>query len=146
MKCSTIILFAVNALGLVSAAAVADPEPASIVNPDDLVNNLETRRCFLSGEKFDDMPKTYQKVRDLCAGPFKGTYKKNEVRTYCRAVGRISVKYTIGLQGHNAGSTRNMDFNECVNGLDKEIKNCAKGGDTTYGNWRYRVDPNSGSC
>lgn len=132
MKPSTLLFFAVNYLGLASAAAIA--------NPDDSLHAMEKRKCFKTGANYgNDQNAALNAVETACKGPLKGKYNKRETRVKCYNLsGDKSVKLTVGLTGSNAGSTRTIDRDECMNGLTKEVVNCGKGGDTTYGNWRYR--------
>ncbi|KAH8723849.1 hypothetical protein GQ44DRAFT_750667 [Phaeosphaeriaceae sp. PMI808] len=140
MKPSTLLLFAVNYLGLASTASIA--------NPDDSLHTIEKRDCFSSGANFgSDQNAALDAAQSACNGPLKGKYDKRETRVRCYNLSSNKhVKLTVGLTGPDAGSTRTIGSNECVNGLTKEIVNCSKGGDTTYGNWRYRADPNEGRC
>ncbi|KAK7178059.1 hypothetical protein PSPO01_15890 [Paraphaeosphaeria sporulosa] len=132
MKPSTFLLFAVNYLGLASAASIA--------NPDDSVHAMEKRACFSSGANFgNDQNAALNAARTACNGYLKGKYNKRETRVKCYNLSSNKhVKLTVGLTGPNAGSTRKIGSDECYNGLTKEIIKCSKGGDTTYGNWRYR--------
>ncbi|RYO77859.1 hypothetical protein DL766_004894 [Monosporascus sp. MC13-8B] len=140
MKPSTLLLFAVNYLGLASAASIA--------NPDDSLHAMEKRACFKTGANFgNDQNAALNAARTACNGPLNGKYNKRETRVRCYNLSQSKhVMLTVGLTGRNAGSTRTIGSDECYNGLTKEIINCGKGGDTTYGNWRYRADPNEGRC
>ncbi|KAK3187360.1 hypothetical protein K4F52_003992 [Lecanicillium sp. MT-2017a] len=142
MKPSTLLLVAINTFTLTSAAPSVDP------SVDDVPHAMEKRRCFQSGANFgSDQNAALKAARSACNGPLKGKYNKRETRVRCYNLSnRKHVKLTVGLTGHNAGSTRTIGSDECYNGLIKEIVNCKKGGDTTYGNWRYRADPNEGKC
>ena len=132
MKPSTLLLFAVNYLGLASAA--------SITNPDKSLHAIEKRKCFESGANFGSAQVAALEAADkACSGPLTGKYHKRETRVECYKISSNKhVKLTVGLSGDDAGSTRKLGGAECYNGLAKEILKCDKGGDTTYGNWRYR--------
>lgn len=132
MKPSTFLLFAVNYLGLASAAAIA--------NPDGSLHAIEKRACFKTGASYgNDQDVALNAVETACKGPLQGKYDKRETRVKCYNLsGNKSVKLTVGLTGSNAGSTRTIGSDECIGGLSKEVVNCQRGGDTTYGNWRYR--------
>lgn len=145
MKPSTILFVAVNFLGLASAAAIADPEPYALAEPDvealdPLVSGLEKRKCFESGAKWSSVRKNaIAEAEKHCKGKLKGKYKKRETRVVCQNLpGAKHVVFTIGLTGANAPTSRTLGTAECVDGLTSEIQQCARGGDTTYGRWRYR--------
>ncbi|CAI6091337.1 unnamed protein product [Clonostachys chloroleuca] len=141
MRLST-LLVAVNYLGLASAASIA--------NPADSLYTLNKRNCFESGVSFgSDRGTAVAKARTACNGPLKGTYRKGHShdRSECYNLsGSKQVKFTVGLTGPNAGDSASLSFEDCLDGLSSEIYNCGKGGDTTYGHWRYRADPNEGLC
>jgi hypothetical protein len=133
MKPATLLFFAANSLGLASAASVGSPD-------DGVLSAVEKRACFKSGANFSsDQNDALKAARTACTGPLKGKYSKRETRVRCYNIaGNKHVKLTVGLTGPNAPSTRTIGYSECYNGLVKEIINCGKGGDTTYGRWRYR--------
>ncbi len=130
MQLSVLFVVAVASLGLSSAATTPNPSDS----------HLEKRKCFKTGEKYGDHKGHAQaKVRELCKYSFKGYYKKGEKVTRCYGISsKKSVKYTVGLLGPNAGATRYLGEDECYDGLHKEVVNCNRGGETTYGNWYYR--------
>ncbi|EHK21764.1 uncharacterized protein TRIVIDRAFT_111995 [Trichoderma virens Gv29-8] len=139
MKPSTIFISAISYVSLASSAAIA--------NPDDSLNALEKRSCFKTGASYGAEKAAANKAAlTACSGALTGTYSKRETRVKCYPIGNNKVvMLTIGLTGKNAPSSRTIYSQECFDGLSKEIE-CSKGGDTTYGNWRYRADPNEGSC
>ncbi|KAL2206784.1 hypothetical protein CC79DRAFT_1349646 [Sarocladium strictum] len=141
MKLANLSIVAVSYLSLVSAMPVLGSDDAS---PAD----LEKRKCFHTGESFGSSREAALDAAEYaCTSDLIGTYSKRETRVRCYGIGNgKSVKLTVGLTGKNAPATRRIQFNECVDGLHKEIQNCGRGGDTTYGNWRYRADPNKGGC
>ncbi|KAH6884604.1 hypothetical protein B0T10DRAFT_493468 [Thelonectria olida] len=141
MQLSTLLLYITASISLTSAIAI--PEAG------DSTQHLQKRACFKTGENFGNQRDLAQdKARFACNKHFKGNWKKRETVVKCYDLGSSgkSVLLTVGLTGPNAGSTRYLDPDECFSGLSSEILNCGKGGDTTYGNWRYRADPNSGGC
>jgi len=127
MKLSTFIVFAVAT----SAASISDP-----INS----NALEKRKCFKTGAEYGNQKgEAWEAVREVCKNEFQGTYYKGWKFTRCRNIaGKKSVKFTVGLTGPNAGAKRFLGEEECYSGLHKEVKNCGRGGETTYGNWYYR--------
>jgi hypothetical protein len=140
MKFSALLLIAVKCLGLASALAIA--------NADDNVNVLEERACFESGVTWGNTrDNALVEAQKHCNGIFLGKYNKYETRTKCQNLpGAKHVKFVVGLTGNNAPATRNLGYSECVDGLSSEIIQCSQGGDTTYGRWRFRADPNAGDC
>ncbi|KFY06851.1 hypothetical protein V492_07686 [Pseudogymnoascus sp. VKM F-4246] len=144
MKPSTLLICAVSYLGLASGAAIASPDDSSIA----IDNTIEKRACFKSGVKFGgDQNAALKAARTACNSPFKGKYHKGDNRARCyNLASNKHVKLAVGLVGKNAGSTRTLGADECYNGLISEIMKCSQGGETTYGNWRYRADPNAGRC
>ncbi|KAH7034499.1 uncharacterized protein B0I36DRAFT_316429 [Microdochium trichocladiopsis] len=139
MKPSTLLFVAINYLGLASAAAIT---------PDDTLPAIEKRACFDSGASWGSQRGTaLTRAQTACNGPLKGTYQKRETRPECYSIGGGKiVRFTVGLTGPNAPEERNLGYAECLDGLTSEIISCGKGGDTTYGRWRYRADPNVGTC
>jgi hypothetical protein len=136
MKPATLLFFAANSLGLASAASIGSPN-------DGVLGAVEKRGCFSTGANFgDDRDRALSAARTACQGPLKGNYSKREARVRCYTISSAGsgkhVKLTVGLTGPNAPSSRVIGFDECYDGLSKEINNCGKGGDTTYGNWNYR--------
>ncbi|KAL5349563.1 hypothetical protein ACLOAV_005858 [Pseudogymnoascus australis] len=113
---------------------------------------LHKRECFKTGEHWGaDIEHGINIAKALCtkgylAGDVLGMdYKINESRTFCRNLsGSKSAVYTIGYHGDT--QFRNLKYPECIDGLRKEIYNCGRGGVSSYGNWSYRADPNSGTC
>lgn len=132
MKPTTLLLLAVNSLGLASAASIA--------SPDDNLHVLEKRACFKTGANYGSQrTNALDAVKKACEGPLKGTYVRRETRVRCYNIGgNKHVMVTIGLTGSNAPESRALGVDECRGGLNSEIINCGKGGDTTYGRWRYR--------
>ncbi|KAK4243253.1 hypothetical protein C7999DRAFT_18378 [Corynascus novoguineensis] len=144
MKVSTLLVAAVSYLGLASAAAIANPDGDDVLE----ARNIEPRRCFKSGANFaNQRANARDAAAKACKGPLKGKYYKRETRVRCYGIGGGKhVKLTVGLTGSNAPGERTLGYSECYDGLLSEIMNCGKGGDTTYGRWRFRADPNEGSC
>lgn len=126
------LLVAVNYLALASAAAVA--------NADNSVHDMQKRACFNSGVTFGGDRKNALSAADrACSGPLKGRYYKRQTLVECSNIARNKrVMLTVGLSGPNAPGSKTITKAECYDGLIGEIMRCPKGGDTTYGTWRYR--------
>jgi hypothetical protein len=130
MQSSALLLVALASLGLTSAAAL----------PESVDNNLHKRTCFKTGENYGDQQgEAQQLARTGCNNHFAGTYNKGQSSSYCYNIPNgKSVVFTVSLSGPNAGATRFLGADECYDGLHKEVVNCGKGGESTYGNWYYR--------
>ncbi|KAK2592571.1 hypothetical protein QQS21_009716 [Conoideocrella luteorostrata] len=138
MQFSHLLVVAVASLGFAPAAA----------HPESVDSSLQKRACFKTGEKYGDQrDEAFARVREACRGYFVGTYPKGKLYTKCYNLsGNKHVKLSVGLFGHNAGKTRHLGEAECYDGLKKQVAHCDHGGEKTYGNWRYRADPNKGAC
>lgn len=130
MKVSALLGTAIALSGLASAAAVPEYD-----------HDLDKRRCFSTGEKFGGKY-TYAKARaqEACSTTFvsPSIWEKNEERFACANLddGKM-VDFAISLTGDNAGETRELGYEECIDGLMKQV-GCSKGGQKEYGNWKYR--------
>ncbi len=112
-----------NILGLIAAASFISTAAAG---------------CYQTGAKWSEAGGKDAAIGSLpvVCKALRGTYKKGEEFSYCvqPEKGRrfdFRIKY-IGDDGY-----RNISQRECEDGLVKEIKNCARGGNKSYGNWRY---------
>ncbi|KAH7349815.1 hypothetical protein B0T11DRAFT_332855 [Plectosphaerella cucumerina] len=136
MQPSTLLFALVASEGLVSAASI----PAFNVNERSILDNegtaLEKRACFKTGQKYGDYKGEAQSYsRAACKNVFSGYHRKGQKFTQCYNLPNgNSVNFSVGLLGED----------ECYDGLSKEVKNCARGGQTTYDNWM--TDPNTGRC
>ncbi|KAH6869428.1 hypothetical protein B0T10DRAFT_296282 [Thelonectria olida] len=139
MQPSTLLLFAVASLGFTSAATIPEVTDS---------NHLHKRKCFKTGQPYGNQQGEAQEfARTVCNNHFKGTWRKGDKVSRCYTLpDNKSVIFTVGLLGKNAGATRYLGSDECYDGLHKEVVNCSHGGETTYGNWYYRADPNTGIC
>ncbi|KAF1969410.1 hypothetical protein BU23DRAFT_601608 [Bimuria novae-zelandiae CBS 107.79] len=110
--------------------------------------SLEKRKCFKTGAKWGHPKQLYGKAAVFaCYNKLSGTYKRGQVYRVCGPVSNsMSVEFKLGLTGKNAPKTRYISGGECLSGMSSEINSCSRGGQTTYGNWYYRVDPNKGGC
>ncbi|TRX96372.1 hypothetical protein FHL15_002644 [Xylaria flabelliformis] len=73
-----------------------------------------------------------------------GTYIKGESRMTCvqDSAGR---KWNFDLK-HISGGSRTIKIDECMSGMAKEAHGCWRGGHSSYWNWAYKADPNTGHC
>ncbi|KAH8175973.1 hypothetical protein LIA77_04391 [Sarocladium implicatum] len=151
MKPSYLIILAINGLGLAAALAISNTETErtvvrSIEDRSALVpvESLQKPKCFKTGAPYGkDEKRARNAAKKACRRHLKGTYIEREVRTKCYNIGSLfrkkSVEFSVGYTGGPlAKGSRGLEYDECVHGLMEHILNCPLGGDTTYGNWRYR--------
>ncbi|KAG0143304.1 hypothetical protein CROQUDRAFT_49017 [Cronartium quercuum f. sp. fusiforme G11] len=103
-------------------------------------------KCRTSGATYGtpaNRARASQALQSVCA-ELAGTYGASETKSTCRDSPE-NVRFNFVLQ-HVKNGQRVIDANECMDGMNKEITGCNQGGDTTYTNWRYSVDPNTGLC
>lgn len=140
MQPSALLFALVASVGLVSGASIPAPNVHERSILDNEGTTLEKRACFKTGQKYGDYKGEAQSYsRAACKNVFSGYYRKGQKFTQCYNLPNgNSVNFSVGLLGHNAGNSRFLGEDECYDGLSKEVKNCARGGQTTYGNWMYR--------
>ncbi|KAK1961678.1 hypothetical protein LY78DRAFT_644437 [Colletotrichum sublineola] len=80
-------------------------------------------------------------LRDVCH-QLSGTFKRLEVQRVC-VTDKIDVSWSFELKMIGWGETRDIDIEECMDGMKKELS-CRpdRGGVRSYWNWRYKVKPN----
>ena len=128
MRLSTLLFAA--CLGLTSAAP----------NHDLIDRDLQKRACFQTGETWGSQnAEAGLMAQTACNDYFVGNYPRGRTYTRCYNLsGGKSVEFKIGLWGPNAPANKYLGSDECKGGLNSEINNCGRGGETTYGNWYYR--------
>ncbi|ETS76572.1 hypothetical protein PFICI_11959 [Pestalotiopsis fici W106-1] len=111
------------------------------------VHSVEKRGCYSGGEPWGDS-KDY--AFQLAAGACNSAMGQ---RTYTALSSSTSTCYDLGNNRHVnfnifklTGDDRFLGYDECYDGLQKEINGCGYGGDSSYTNWRYISDPNAGGC
>ncbi|KAK1574419.1 uncharacterized protein LY79DRAFT_639844 [Colletotrichum navitas] len=79
---------------------------------------------------------------DVCR-QLSGKYNRLEAQRVC-VTDKIDVSWSFELKMIGAGETREIDIEECMDGMKKELM-CKpdRGGVHTYWNWRYKVKPGS---
>ncbi|KAF2790252.1 hypothetical protein K505DRAFT_282953 [Melanomma pulvis-pyrius CBS 109.77] len=110
--------------------------------------SLEKRKCFATGEKFGNERDTARRAAEfVCYNKLASSFSRGTVRSICINLHyNKRVNFKLGLTGPNAPARRTIGGAECRDGMFSEIDSCSKGGETTYGRWYYRVDPNKGYC
>jgi hypothetical protein len=153
MHISTILTLAFVSLG--SALAV----PASNVT----TRNIAPRECYMHGVYWGASRETAAILaQQACNDLFSDReYHRNEASSGCYTLDdRRSVMFMVKLM---TSPIRMLGYDECFDGLSKEVYGCDKGGISSYANWVYqyvcsnarvysgntnlsRADPNDGSC
>ncbi|KAG0139353.1 hypothetical protein CROQUDRAFT_666633, partial [Cronartium quercuum f. sp. fusiforme G11] len=77
-----------------------------------------------------------QALESVCK-ELTGTYAATTFKTVCRDSPE-KIRFNFFVQHVKIGR-RDIGITECMEGLNKEITGCDKGGDTTYTNWRYSL-------
>ncbi|WDK23613.1 hypothetical protein CGRA01v4_14905 [Colletotrichum graminicola] len=77
-------------------------------------------------------------LRDVCR-QLSGNFERLEVQRVC-VTDKIDVSWSFELKMIGSGETREIDVEECLDGMTKEIM-CPpdRGGVHTYWNWRYNI-------
>ncbi|KAF5005136.1 hypothetical protein FDECE_8393 [Fusarium decemcellulare] len=117
-------------------------------------------KCYGSGEEFNDKAAAYEWANKLCYG-YKYTQDGIEYTVGPKLAGTYGAQSTVSgsksncvdshgqklefFIDHIKGGERVLEGDECYDGLQKEI-GCKHGGKSEYTNWKYKVDPNAGTC
>ncbi|KNZ59708.1 hypothetical protein VP01_1678g1 [Puccinia sorghi] len=111
-----------------------------------LVLGLASAACFGTGQSWGsaaDKQKASAYLTDVC-NQLAGSYQASTIKSQCRD-GNDNTRYNFSVK-HISGGERTLGQQECIDGLNKEIINCPRGGRTSYSNWEYTSDPNAGLC
>jgi hypothetical protein len=121
----TTILAALTAT-LASGAAIERSEP---------VHQLSKRGCYSGGEGWSEQKdNALAKARDFC------NIKPSDFNPgegYGRCYDLSNTKRVDFNVGSISDSRRNLSYDDCYDGLQKEINGCGTGGSTRYTNWQY---------
>lgn len=99
--------------------------------------SLNRRGCFGDGAKWG-AEKYYalHHAKELCSGPFIGTFQHGDYRAKCfNLSNEKKVDSSLGIISEGP---RDIGYDECYDGLQKEINLCGQGGRTRYTNWEYQ--------
>ncbi|KAF2658847.1 hypothetical protein K491DRAFT_713100 [Lophiostoma macrostomum CBS 122681] len=99
--------------------------------------------CYSGGEDWGNKQVALNAADTACRNNFQGDFGGNSNRHVCINGNGKKLEFTIYRLG---GTNRALFWDECYDGLQKEINGCDHGGDSSYTNWRYVADPNAGSC
>ncbi|KAI0381482.1 hypothetical protein F5Y04DRAFT_281011 [Hypomontagnella monticulosa] len=107
-------------------------------------------------EAYWSKPDARARAVDACNGVFKGTFGPKDTEAGHRKIcvpahppppnyGDRRQHYVFEIW-HIGDGDREITGTECLDGLRKEINGCDYGGVSEYTNWKYKSDPNPGSC
>ncbi|KAI0870531.1 hypothetical protein GGS24DRAFT_474895 [Hypoxylon argillaceum] len=101
--------------------------------------------CYGTGQ-VGDYGKSLDAVDGLstACSALTGTYISGESRMTC-VQDSAGTKWNFDLKHISRGS-RSIGYDECMSGMSKEAHGCYRGGDSSYWNWEYKADPNTGYC
>jgi hypothetical protein len=95
--------------------------------------------CFRTGTTWGSSANRAQATSDLngVCNELQGNYGASVINSRCRN-GQEGIRFNFAVK-HISGGTRFLGVRECIDGLNKEITNCNKGGRTSYDNWEYAL-------
>lgn len=95
--------------------------------------------CNQSGIDFYDKSDADHIAYAACSTTLSGTYGPestyNGMKGACLNTENGKIDFLIT---HITDGSRDLPVDECYDGLQKEIWNCGKGGETSYTNWKYK--------
>ncbi|KAI0011218.1 hypothetical protein F4779DRAFT_615886 [Xylariaceae sp. FL0662B] len=115
---------------------------------------LATGNCFTAGESWDsaDRGLAYTYAQRACRERLTGVYGNPGgvvVKDACYDHddnGRRSLSFRFRVRRAVLGEERSLGYDECYDGLQKEIRGCDRGGESEYTNWVYMSDVDVGNC
>ncbi|KAH9883250.1 hypothetical protein F4778DRAFT_768541 [Xylariomycetidae sp. FL2044] len=107
---------------------------------------VQTRAtCYGSGESWGSQAETA--ATTACSSYLNGGYGPQSTVSGEKSVCiNADGKKNEFFVWHIEEGERTLGVAECLDGLLKEVNGCSRGGDTSYTNWRYKADPNAGTC
>lgn len=94
-------------------------------------------RCFGEGETWGssaNRARATSFLNEVCS-ELQGSYGAGITKSACRN-GNDNIRFNYAVK-HISGGGRDLGVNECIDGLNKEITGCDRGGRTSYTNWEY---------
>ncbi|KAI6082504.1 hypothetical protein F4821DRAFT_263810 [Hypoxylon rubiginosum] len=82
---------------------------------------------------------------DLACAYLAGDYSGHEEERYTCVRDSKGIRWDFALKKISDGY-RKAGKSECEDGMKKEALSCQYGGKTSYTNWEYKADPQSGRC
>ncbi|KAK3388054.1 hypothetical protein B0H63DRAFT_522071 [Podospora didyma] len=102
--------------------------------------------CFDGGDGWGPQDVAMATARQACnqlAGTYGPAGSPSGLKGVCKDANGKRLEFQIF---HLDDGSRQLSAEECFTGLEKEVGGCDNGGDTSSESWRFKADPNSGSC
>lgn len=87
--------------------------------------------CYSGGETWGNADVAANTAISACVNNLSGYYAGNTNRHVCINANGKRMEFSVYRLG---SSGRNLDANECVDGIRKEVTGCQYGGDSSYTN------------
>ncbi|KAL2021558.1 hypothetical protein VTK56DRAFT_7057 [Thermocarpiscus australiensis] len=104
-------------------------------------------KCYGSGEEWGARDVVLNAARDTCKSQLSGSFGPSggtaDRKAACINGNGKKLEFQIF---HLQEGERNLSPNDCFNGLQEEIVGCDRGGDSSKTDFRFKADPNAGSC
>ena len=123
-------------LALAVTAAMALPSDPTVHSEE--ARNIQKRGCYTSGESWGDSKDLALQYAAAACNSALGqrTYVSSApVQAACYNL-NSDLKANLQVSKISAGD-QYLDYDDCYDGLQKEINGCSMGGDSSYTNWRY---------
>lgn len=91
--------------------------------------------CYGGGPDGINKAWAYNNVKGICDAYMLGYYVHGQQRHGCLTDGPNQWYFTVKLR--DDVDDRSINEAECISGLQKQITECDKGGNTQYGHWIY---------
>ncbi|KAH9225148.1 hypothetical protein K456DRAFT_1732137 [Colletotrichum gloeosporioides 23] len=106
--------------------------------------------CYTHGEKWANQGDAAYHTGRACRGydgnkgAFQGWFASGETKNLCYQY--ADQKWEFQITNLNEGAGFDLNDDDCANGLAREIIGCESGGQSDNAGWRFRADPNIGTC
>ena len=92
--------------------------------------------CYSSGQEWGDHNSAKIALNNAC-NSLNGGFAPGDVKKQCRDMPNGQHSYEFEVE--NRGSTgQSITFDDCYNGISREIDGCSRGGDVDIGPIRYK--------
>lgn len=103
--------------------------------------SVAAAECYQSGADWDDKDQAAKIAKTACEAQLATTYGPestyNGQKGACMNTVGGKIDFVIR---HITDGDRVLGVDECYDGLQSEIYNCGKGGDSHYTNWFYKYE------